>query len=195
MSEKRGYHHGDLRRAILDAALGVIAADGPGAVSLRDLARQAQVSHAAPAHHFGSRVGLLTAIAVEGYRLLEEALTVEPAPSFLETGARYVRFALEHPAHFQVMYSPDLYDSDDPELARAREGTRAALRRAAGPGGRARQVAAWSLAHGFATLWSSGTLAEAADGQGDPVALFRSVAREAFQNHQAPAAAKSAKRS
>jgi AcrR family transcriptional regulator len=184
MTEQRGYHHGDLRRTILDAALRVIAVEGAGALSLRDLARQAQVSHAAPAHHFGSRVGLLTAIAVEGYRLLGEALGAEPVPSFLETGARYVQFALEHPAHFQVMYSPDLYESSDPDLSAARAQTRAALQRAAG--GRARQVAAWSLAHGFATLWTSGTLSEAADGSRDPVAMFRSIARETFPTQAAP---------
>jgi AcrR family transcriptional regulator len=184
MTEQRGYHHGDLRRTILDAALRVIAAEGSGALSLRDLARQAQVSHAAPAHHFGSRVGLLTAIAVEGYRLLGEALTAEPAPSFLETGARYVQFALRHPAHFQVMYSPELHESSDPELSAARARTRGALQRAAG--GRARQVAAWSLAHGFATLWANGTLTEAADADRDPVALFRSIARETFPTSRAP---------
>jgi AcrR family transcriptional regulator len=192
MSDERGYHHGDLRRAILDAALRVIATDGPAAVSLRELARQAQVSHAAPAHHFGGRTGLLTAIAVEGYELLGEALLSPPTPSFLETGARYVRFALEHPAHFQVMFSPDLYDVDSPELAAARSAARAALRQASGPagssgasGGRARQLAAWSLAHGFATLWSSGNLAEAG-GARDPVALFRGVAREAFRDRSVP---------
>jgi AcrR family transcriptional regulator len=172
-----GYHHGDLRRSILDAALRVIAADGPGAVSLRDLARQAGVSHAAPAHHFGNKTGLLTAIAVEGYQLLGEALSAPPTPTFLDSGARYVRFALDHPAHFQVMFSPDRYD-DAPALAEARARTQAALRRAAS-GGRARQVAAWSLAHGFATLWASGSLAGTANAR-DPIAMFRTVAREAF---------------
>jgi AcrR family transcriptional regulator len=178
MNEERGYHHGDLRRSILDAALRVIAADGPGAVSLRDLARQAQVSHAAPAHHFGNRAGLLTAIAVEGYQLLGEALTATPAPTFLEAGARYVRFALDHPAHFAVMFAPELYDERSPALVEARGGTRAALRKAAA-GGRTRQVAAWSLAHGFATLWASGSLAAGA-GPKDPIAMFRTVARAAF---------------
>jgi AcrR family transcriptional regulator len=183
MSDERGYHHGYLRRAILDAALAVIAADGPATVSLRDLARRAQVSHAAPAHHFGNKAGLLTAIAVEGYQRLCEALTAGAAPTFLESGARYVRFALDFPAHFEVMFSPDLYDHASPAVTEARATTQAALRRAAGAGaGRARPLAAWSLAHGFATLWASGSLARAA-GTTDPVALFRSVAREAFTVH------------
>jgi AcrR family transcriptional regulator len=183
MTGQRGYHHGDLRRAILDAALEVIAAEGPGAVSLRDLARRAEVSHAAPAHHFGTRAGLFTAIAIEGHQRLGAALVAPPVPDFLETGARYVRFALDHPAYLQVMYSPGLYDQDDPELALVREASRTALRQVSGGGSRARQLAAWSLAHGFVTLWASGALAGAGD---DPLALFRRVAREAFT---APASA------
>ena len=58
---KRPYHHGDLRRALLDAAVEVIEESGPTALSLRDLARRADVSHAAPQHHFGDKAGLLTA--------------------------------------------------------------------------------------------------------------------------------------
>ena len=63
------YHHGNLRRALLDAALESIAAAGPAALSLRELARRVGVSHAAPAHHFGDKAGLLTALATEGYRV------------------------------------------------------------------------------------------------------------------------------
>src|SRR3954465_7674531 len=106
------YHHGDLRRAVLDAALEVIADAGPGAISLRDLARRAGVSHAAPAHHFKDKAGLLTAIAVEGNELLADSLTDaldEERTGLIDLGVRYVRFALEHPAHFEVMYRPDLY--------------------------------------------------------------------------------------
>ena len=66
----RPYHHGDLRRALLDAALAEIAEGGPGQVSLRELARPVGVSHAAPRHHFGDKRGLLTAVAVEGFELL-----------------------------------------------------------------------------------------------------------------------------
>ena len=106
---ERGYHHGDLRRAVLDAALEMIATDGPAAVSLRELARRAQVSHAAPAHHFKDKAGLLTAIAVEGYRLLGDALTAASSVGqrrLLETGVAYVQFALDHPAHFAVTLKP-----------------------------------------------------------------------------------------
>ena len=114
----RPYHHGDLRRAILNAALDVISADGPSALSLRDLARRAGVSHAAPAHHFKDRTGLLTAIAAEGYELL--AATLAEAADLKDAGVRYVRFAREHPAHFQVMFTPELLRTNDLELTTAR---------------------------------------------------------------------------
>ncbi len=74
MTTDRPYHHGDLRQAVLDAAVAAITEAGPAAVSLRELARRAGVSHAAPAHHFGDKAGLLTALAAEGYDLLADAL-------------------------------------------------------------------------------------------------------------------------
>ncbi|MEV7314783.1 TetR/AcrR family transcriptional regulator [Streptomyces microflavus] len=177
---ERTYHHGDLRRAILSAALDAIAAEGPAALSLRDLARRAGVSHAAPAHHFKDRTGLLTAVAAEGYALFADALA--GAPDLRERGVAYVRFAATHPAHFEVMFQPDLYRADDPDLlsaqARATDALRAGLADLP-PGGRGEDdrlagVAAWSLAHGFATLLLSGNLADALEGR-DPEEAFRSL--------------------
>ncbi|MEU6955799.1 TetR/AcrR family transcriptional regulator [Streptomyces sp. NPDC045714] len=178
---ERTYHHGDLRRVILDATLDVIATNGPGALSLRDLARRAGVSHAAPAHHFKDRTGLLTAVATEGYALFADALT--GAPDLRERGVAYVRFAATHPAHFQVMFQPDLHRTDDPDLLAARARATEALRAGVAdlpPAGRGEDdrlagVAAWSLAHGFATLLLSGNLADAMEGR-DPEAVFRSLA-------------------
>jgi len=165
----------------MTAAVDVIAARGPAALSMRDLARQAGVSHAAPAHHFGDRTGLLTAIAIEGYGLLAEELT--GAPDLRELGVRYVRFALKHPAHFEVMFDADLIRGDDPELAAARARTARALRDAVegvpverrGPDAALAGVAAWSLAHGMATLWHNGAL-RARVGSQDPEEVFRSIA-------------------
>ncbi|MFH8691888.1 TetR/AcrR family transcriptional regulator [Streptomyces anulatus] len=178
---ERTYHHGDLRRVILDAALDVIATNGPGALSLRDLARRAGVSHAAPAHHFKDRTGLLTAVAAEGYALFADALA--GAPDLRERGVAYVRFAAAHPAHFQVMFQPDLHRTDDPDLLAARSRATEALRAGVAdlpPAGRGEDdrlagVAAWSLAHGFATLLLSGNLSDAMEGR-DPEAVFRSLA-------------------
>jgi AcrR family transcriptional regulator len=172
---KESYHHGDLRRALLDAAAEAIAEDGPAAVSMRVLARRAGVSHAAPAHHFGDKKGLLTALATEGFDRLGAELreTRAAAGSFLELGVTYVRFAVAHRAHFEVMWRPDLYHADDPDLVAARGRSGDALYAAVAdqPDGPARDgpaagseaareagLAAWSLAHGFATLWLSGSL-------------------------------------
>lgn len=185
MSSDRTYHHGDLRRAVLTAALDVIRTEGPAALSLRDLARRAGVSHAAPAHHFKDRTGLLTAIATEGYTLFADALA--DAPDLRERGVRYVRFAAGHPAHFQVMFQPDLYRTDDPDLLAAKERASVELRAGvtglpvAGRGDDARLtgVAAWSLAHGFATLLLSGNLGGAV-GDRDPEEVFRGLAQLLF---------------
>ncbi|WP_031481415.1 TetR/AcrR family transcriptional regulator [Streptomyces bicolor] len=185
-STRRPYHHGDLRRAILTAALDVIAADGPSALSLRDLARRAGVSHAAPAHHFKDRTGLLTAIAAEGFGLL--AGTLNEAGDLKDAGVRYVRFAREHPAHFQVMFTPELLRADDLELTTARTLAGEALRGAVsavrpeslGIDTRLAGVAAWSLAHGFATLLLSHNL-DGPVGDKDPEEVFRTLAAMLFR--------------
>ncbi|MFE6410618.1 TetR/AcrR family transcriptional regulator [Streptomyces sp. NPDC057837] len=183
----RPYHHGDLRRAILTAALDVIAADGPLGLSLRDLARRAGVSHAAPAHHFKDRAGLLTAIAAEGFGLLATALG--EAADLKEAGVRYVRFAREHPAHFQVMFTPELLRTGDLELATARALAGDALREAVttvpsegrGTDARLAGVAAWSLAHGFATLLLGHNL-DGPVGDRDPEEVFRELAAMLFRH-------------
>jgi AcrR family transcriptional regulator len=182
MDARPTYHHGDLRRAVLSAALEVIRSDGVAAISLRDLARRAEVSHAAPAHHFKDKAGLLTAIATEGFDLLATALAAVPAGTahrLREMGVRYVEFALGHPAHFEVMFRPQLLHGDDPELVAAKERASRALRSgvealpdAGGPDARRAGLAAWSLAHGFATLRLSGSLPALDD---DPAETFRTL--------------------
>jgi AcrR family transcriptional regulator len=190
---KQAYHHGDLRRALLVAAAEVIAEQGAAGLSLRDLARRAGVSHAAPAHHFGDKAGLLTALATEGYDLLAAELGDEWAAThnFLEQGVAYVRFAVRHRSHFAVMFRPDLYHAGDPNLAAARNRASAALYRGLphlpgdaaarpqdSPGAhqpvelREAGLAAWSIAHGFATLRLSGAFPDLA---GDPDRTARAV--------------------
>jgi AcrR family transcriptional regulator len=180
---QRPYHHGNLRRALLDEAIDVIDQAGPGAIRLRDLARRVGVSHAAPAHHFGDKRGLLTAVAAEGYRLFAAALRdeYERTGSFRELGVAYVRFAVEHRPYFEVMFRPDLYRNEDPELAEARKEAAALLYAPVGrlSGGdpsfdtlRA-GVASWSLVHGLATLYLNRALPpELGD---DPEQIARSV--------------------
>lgn len=154
------YHHGDLRAVILTAAARLVAERGADGVSLRELARDAGVSHAAPAHHFTDRRGLFTALAAQGFRLLAAALEAA-RPQFSDAALAYVRFALDHPGHYQVMFNRSLIDAADAELAAAEATAGAELARGVGtlhdakaqedPAGA--QLAAWSLVHGFSMLW------------------------------------------
>src|SRR5690242_20720308 len=122
------YHHGDLKAVILAQAAMLVAERGADGVSLRELARAAGVSHAAPAHHFTDRRGLFTALATEGFQLLAAAL-VEARPQFSDAALAYVRFALEHPGHYQVMFNKSLLDGSDAELAAAEAAAGAELSR------------------------------------------------------------------
>ena len=176
----RPYHHGDLPRTLTAAAVELIDEVGPAALSLREVARRAGVSHAAPAHHFGDKAGLLSAVAAEGYDLLAAALaeTWEATGDFREVGVAYVRFALTHRAHFEVVFRPELYRADDPVVVAARDRSSALLY---GPStdltdegrGISAGVAAWSLVHGFATLWLNGNLDHVVSG--DPEEAARAV--------------------
>ncbi|MER7013674.1 TetR/AcrR family transcriptional regulator [Saccharopolyspora sp. NPDC000359] len=173
----RPYHHGDLRAALLSTAVEMITEHGTAQLSLRELARRAGVSHAAPRHHFGDKPGLFTALAAEGQQLLTAQL-LAAAPDLREMGVRYVEFAVRHPGHFEVMQRPEVCRAEDPDLRAARAATARALR-AGLPGGLGEAeadraaLAAWSLAHGFATLALSGSLPSRV---GDTAEAFREIA-------------------
>ncbi|WP_372498692.1 TetR/AcrR family transcriptional regulator [Yinghuangia soli] len=127
------------------------------------MARRAGVSHAAFTHHFGSKRGLLTALAAEGYALLADTLDA-PGGDLVETGVAYVRFAARHRAHFEVMFQPDLYDPDSPKVAAARDRAGRALTAVLPPSAtETEELAAWSIVHGFAALWLSGTIPSTPD--------------------------------
>jgi AcrR family transcriptional regulator len=111
-SEDR-YHHGDLRRALLDEALRVLAKGGFKALSLRDLARRVGVTHAAPYRHFTDKSALVRALAEEGFLALLESTRTASADERIGTAAHmtsiglgYVRFAVENPSHFRLMFGP-----------------------------------------------------------------------------------------
>lgn len=184
----RAYHHGDLRRAVLDAARQAVLDVGPSQLSLRDLARRAGVSHAAPAYHFGTKAGLLTSLAAEGFQLLADHLTeeFERTGSFLDVGVAYVQFAVEHRAYTQVMFRPELYDASRADLVQARAAATEALTQGiealppeqVGPDPGIAAIAAWSLVHGFADLWLGGALGTKTDG--DLADQARAVARFLF---------------
>jgi AcrR family transcriptional regulator len=202
---KQAYHHGDLRRALLAAAAEAITENGVATLSMRDLARRAGVSHAAPTHHFGDKKGLLTALATDGFEQLTKALATSrlASNSLVELGVTYVRFAAERRALFEVMFRIDLYHAADPGVLAARARAADALYAAVAdlpdgvaPGGRvsfpARPalvgaadnappdvrvvgLAAWSMAHGFATLWLSGAFPGRDD---DPAETARQIFTE-----------------
>jgi len=107
---RRSYHHGDLRKALLDATLAIVRGDGPAAGSWREVATRAGVSEAGRYHHFQSKSHLLLAAAADGYRALGErmAATGERATTarerLAEIGAAYVRFALDEPGYFRLLF-------------------------------------------------------------------------------------------
>jgi AcrR family transcriptional regulator len=168
-ADGRGYHHGSLRSALIEAAETVIAERGLDGFSLRETARRAGVSAAAPAHHFGDARGLLTAIAARAFADLADALEAADASGGTDRAARikaqgkaYVAFALDRPARFDLMWRKPLLNNDDPQLNEA--GDRAfdvldRVTRTDGPSSSgstdpilAPSIAAWSLVHGFARL-------------------------------------------
>jgi AcrR family transcriptional regulator len=180
---KTSYHHGDLKSVILAQAAELVAQRGADGVSLRELARAAGVSHAAPAHHFNDRRGLFTALATQGWRLLAEALA-DARPDFLDAASAYVGFALEHPGHYEVMFDKSLIDEANPQLADAKAAAGAELSRGVAtltdarsksdPEGAA--LAAWSLVHGFIMLWLNDLIAT----EGDPLTQIERAAQMLF---------------
>jgi AcrR family transcriptional regulator len=169
---KVAYHHGNLRSALLDAALDLVREEGLGAISLREVARRAGVSHAAPAHHFGDKAGLLTALATQGFELFAAALRAgaaraeRPEDRLSWAGLAYVMFAAENRAYFEIMFRPELLHVDDEELTRASNdayaeltgGVKLMFPNASEAEAELLAIKAWSEAHGLATLWLHGNL-------------------------------------
>ena len=152
------YHHGNLRPALLSAAGKMLENEGPGGISLREAARRAGVSHSAPYRHFPDRDALLAELAAEGFELLREAMRGHAGK---EMGEAYVRFALEHPQRFRLMFGGLLPLSKYEHLRQAADGTYAALVAAFKdlPKPETAAAAAWSLVHGLAHLKLDGHLA------------------------------------
>lgn len=168
MTDSNSYHHGNLRSALLNATLEAISDKDASALSLRAVAKAAGVSHAAPAHHFGDKTGLLTALAAEGYQKFATQLenTWEESRDFSEMGVAYVRFAINNPTYFSLMYRLELLHTSDHDLQAARTRAHAALDVGAGsttrPDVDITATAAWSLVHGYACLYLSGSLSDEA---------------------------------
>lgn len=169
-SRRQGeYHHGALREALLSAAEALLLERGVEAFSLRECARRAGVSHGAPAHHFGDVRGLLTAFATSGFERL--ALRMQhyaqeegddPEQRLAAVGRAYVDFALDHPAHFRLMFRSDRLDPDDMALKQASAAAAQSLAWSLSVALEHRGIAiqtlqercllAWSAVHGLAML-------------------------------------------
>lgn len=164
------------RRALIDATVAIIESDGLADASMRAITRRAAVSHAAPAHHFGDKAGLFTAVALEGFAMAHETLTATieksrrrgPVGRMQALGVAYVSFAMEHPGHFEVMFRPELLHADDAELLEAAtamfELARDTVRSAQEDGFASRwdlddlTLTTWSFVHGIVQLSSHGVL-------------------------------------
>lgn len=173
---QREYHHGDLRAAAVAAAVIEVQEVGISAASMRRIARRAGVTHAALAHHFADKTGLFTAVAAEGFRRMAAAIGTAAASDrgFVFGGAEYVRFALENPGFYEVLFRPSLCNQNDPDLKQARTeafdilygSARRSLTSVSDSGAITEDdvaslaIAGWSMSHGYATLFATGNFAD-----------------------------------
>ena len=181
----------DLRQKVLEASLDLIKQGGLDRLSMREVAREAGVSHQAPYHHFADREAILATLAGEGFAALGEALDAaaakagsDPASAMLAMGRAYVDFAVRHPAYFQVMFRADAVPLDRyPEARQAEDDAFGSLVEeidkafADEPAETRRSIAiaAWAMVHGLATLILEGSLARKV---GIPKARQRQLADE-----------------
>lgn len=125
--KRRTYHHGDLKRALTEAALQLVQEKGPKGFTLREVARRAGVSAAAPYRHFADKAQLLAAAATQGFVQLHETLdataatTTDLSEQVLAMGRAYVRWAVTHPDYYLVMFGSELDKSESPEALIAGE--------------------------------------------------------------------------
>jgi AcrR family transcriptional regulator len=182
MTERNGgYHHGDLRAALLAEAAKMVAEGGVASVTMRELGRRLGVSRAAPYRHFPDKGALLVAVAATGFQRLanrlasiETGATGAGVEGFRRMGEEYVRFALENPAHYRLMYGREaLARQDLPELRQAADALfeeLVAVFRAHQHSGQidrqdphAQAYIAWSAVHGLASLLIDGQIKASID--------------------------------
>lgn len=181
MSANERYHHGDLPSALLEAVGRLIERHGVGAVSLRAAARDVGVSHAAPAHHFRDKRGMLTAFAARGYeafsaqmaRTWRDSAAAAPPERLRRLTRAYVAFASEHRAYYEVMFRPEMIDRLALAVRPATDdafGVLCAAVAANLPAGTDREqvlelaLVAWCNVHGMVQLWFDGPLQHMREG-------------------------------
>jgi len=190
--EKHPYHHGDLRAALIAAALQLIERHGVKGFTLKDAARIAGVSVAAPYRHFADREALLEAIQQEGFATFNAALASAgkdaetPRAHLIELGIAYLRFALQHPVHFRVMFSmagdPKPKSPPDPHADPDGYALLVAAVAAVDPAAPICNqhdlvLACWSVVHGYASLYLDGAFAFTALGTDPETQLRRALTR------------------
>ena len=172
--DRRGYHHGNLREALIAAALDLIAEKGPAGFTFAEAARVAGVSAAAPYRHFRDREALLVDVARRGFEKMTAALAKawddgrpDPFTAFENVGRAYLAFAREQPAYYAAMFESQLPPDASPEFARAADEAFGVLRRAAEllcarlprerrPPTTMVSLHVWAMSHGIASLFARG---------------------------------------
>ena len=186
-SKKKSYHHGDLRRALIDAALELIAERGPHGFNMREAARRAGVSSGAPYKHFSDKDGLIQAVADQGDELLVQAVDREMARAgddhaarFQAMGIAYVKFAVANPSYFRVMTMLEYFNRErDGAIHNHDEAVHAIIDTAQKSGAirpgdpRVVALAAQCLVYGLARMFIDGHLPSAGVGpeQAEAVAI------------------------
>lgn len=160
---RESYHHGNLRRELMDAALRLVSEGGPDAFTVSEAAREAGVSSGAPYRHFADRRALLRAVAEEGHELHAEALEAavrdaDPRQRVAAIGEAEIRFALEHPAHYRVMWAPEYRDPEDDAMVQEIEANRARIEASVASRDAAAMLAAQCAIYGLARLAADGQL-------------------------------------
>ena len=168
---RRGYHHGNLREALIAAALDLIARKGPAGFTFADAARSAGVSPAAPYRHFRDRDALLADVARRGFELFAARLDhawndgkPEPFAAFEALGRAYLAFARDEPAYYSAMFEAGVALDEDPALRAVTDRAFAVLRRASEalcaplppekrPPALMMSLHIWALSHGIASLF------------------------------------------
>ncbi|MDA7948806.1 MAG: TetR/AcrR family transcriptional regulator [Hyphomicrobiaceae bacterium] len=171
---RRGYHHGNLRQALLDAARQLIKQQGAAGFSLTEAARLAGVSAAAPYRHFRDREALLAQVAISGFEQFADRLEAawndgvpSPLQAFENVGRAYLAFARDEPASYSAMFEAGLSVDDSPELKAAADRAFDVLRRVTAavaqtapqanlPPGALMSLHVWAMSHGIATLFGDG---------------------------------------
>lgn len=171
---RRGYHHGNLREALIRAALDLIAEKGPFGFTFADAARSAGVSSAAPYRHFRDRDALVADVARRGFELFAEQLDrawnegkPDPFSAFENIGRAWLAFARGEPAYYSAMFEAGVSPDEDAALREAADRASASLRKASEllcaqlpadkrPPAGMMSLHIWSLSHGIASLFARG---------------------------------------